>query len=60
MGLRSDDFWLGGQRSGDHHRPACQEYLSPDFNSSVLDLWTPQVDESFVRRTQFTTHPDAT
>jgi hypothetical protein len=22
----------------DHHRPACQQYLSSDFNSGVLDL----------------------
>jgi hypothetical protein len=29
---------LAANDEGDHHRPACQEQLSPDFNSSVLDL----------------------
>jgi hypothetical protein len=42
MGLCSDDYfgWEANDQ-GDHHRPACQEHLSPDFNSSVIDLCDP-------------------
>jgi hypothetical protein len=39
VGLRSDDYFgWEANCQGDRHRPACQEHLLPDFNSSVLDL----------------------